>query len=94
MKPPGATKLAVGIDHPNNLRLAWKTLKQIALGRTTFMDAPFSMDGKQEMSKGERETGPLTKAILNPLWVLWKDFAKGGQDSHLRPTSPEILPTR
>jgi hypothetical protein len=45
------------------------------------MDAPFSMDKKQEMSKGERETGPTTKSILNPLKVLWKDFAEGGKDS-------------
>jgi hypothetical protein len=41
---------------------------------------PLCMNDKQEMSKGERETGPLTKPILNPLQVLWKDFAKGGQD--------------
>jgi hypothetical protein len=39
------------------------------------------------MSKGERENGPLTKTILNPLQVLWKDFAKGGQDSLSRPNS-------
>ena len=45
---------------------------------------PLCTDKKKEKSKGQRETGPLTRPILDPLKVQGKDFAAGDKDSNLR----------
>ena len=62
MKPPGAAKHAVGIDQIKDCRSASERRK-----RTTFMDAAFFTDQKQEeTSRREKETVLAIESILLP----------------------------
>jgi hypothetical protein len=64
---PSAAHVAAGIDHIEESRSTFEIPKRITLGRTTFMDAPFFMDEKQEETTRREEVTVLgTEAILLP----------------------------
>jgi hypothetical protein len=82
MMPPFTAYVAAGIDQIDQHKSASKTLKQLTLGRTTFMDAPFFMDKKQEeTSRREKETVLRTEAILLRSKLSSEGFPAGANES-------------
>jgi hypothetical protein len=75
MMPPCTAQIAAGTDQRDESQSTSNTPKQSILGRTTFMDAPFFMDEKQEETTWrEKETVLRTEAILLPSKVSREGF--------------------